>query len=181
MSRARPAVVLATAVPAVALLAGCLTACSGSSHSPSAATSGERPTGGTSVVATRWWSNAAGDQGSTVSTTTKVSKSLHPSRTVYCSMLRETMAAGKSVLPGATATSPALATTTQAFVNELQAVAPPAVAGAWHVLGPVLVDVVKSGGALANLRTQIDANAVSAAAQTISADAHVGCHLELAR
>lgn len=176
-SRALPALAVAAAVPVVALLA----ACSGSTHSPSAATSGERPTGASSLVATRWWSDGAGGLGSTVSPSDASTRSLTPSRDVYCTMLRQTMAAGKSVLPGATATSPALASATQAFVTELLGVAPPAVAGSWRVLGPVLVDVVKSGGALADLRAHVDANAVSAAAKTVSDDALAGCHLQLAR
>jgi hypothetical protein len=172
-----PAAALAVAIPATTLLA----ACSGSSHAPSTTTSGTRPSGSTSVAATRWWSDAAGGQGTVVGTSQKVSKSLKPDRSVYCSMLKQTMAAGKSVLPGATATDPALATVTEAFVNELLAVAPPEVAGSWHVLGPVLVSVVKSGGALAGLRTHVDANAVSAAAKTVATDASAQCHLNLSR
>lgn len=178
-SRALPAALLAVAIPAATLL----TACSGSTHSPStgSAGSGSRPAG-TVVGATRWWSDAAGTEGSVVDPARAASadKALTPSRDAYCTMLRQTVAAGKSVLPGATASDPALATTTEAFVTELLAVAPPGVSGAWQVLGPVLVSVVKSGGALAQLRTQVNATAVSAAVKTVASDAQASCHLQLA-
>jgi len=174
---ALPAAVLGAAA-ALTLCTACGASSGSSHHSSSAAPSEQRPTS-SAVAATRWWSNPAASVGSTVGPNDKAATSLVRSGQVYCTMLRQTIAAGKSVLPGATATSPALASTTEAFVDELSKVAPVNVAPAWHVLGPVLVDVVKSSGSFAALRTQVDVAAVSAAAQTVAADAQTSCGLDL--
>src|SRR5205085_3707019 len=101
-----------------------LAACTGSGpHSTSRA-----PSAAGSAQVTRWWSGGAG--------------------TDYCGMLRETVKAGRSILPGVGADDPARLASTKAFVADLERLAPSAVAGAWRVLGPAVVKIVASGGHL---------------------------------
>lgn len=159
-----------------------MTACSGSSGHNTGATGTGASTGGspsaTSTAATRWWSNAAAGQGSTISPgdPTADAGKLHPDRAEYCSMLKQTVAAGKSILPGATATDPRLLTSTEAFVSELQHVAPSAVSQQWQLLGNALIQFVKTKGQSLGSATTAQINA---AAQTISTDATQQCHVDI--
>jgi len=123
--------------------------------------------------ATRWWSNSAVGVGSTLApgATDAAATRLHPSRTQYCTMLRQTVAAGRSVLTGASGRAATTATT--AFVAEVQAVAPTAIAPSWRTLGPALVTVAHGG-------TLSSSAAVQQAGAAIAADAKSACHLDLA-
>lgn len=156
-------------------------ACSGSSHKRVTDSTGAtlQPTSSSSLTATRWWSNSEAAQGSTIDPKQPgaAAAKLHASEPEYCAMLKQTLAAGKSILPDASATDPALLASTQAFVAELQAVAPPAVAGQWQVLGDALVSFVKTGGK--SLGSGSSSAAVTKAAQAISTDATKSCHLDL--
>lgn len=172
MNRATTGGVAAT-LAAVALTAT-LSGCSGSHH-PAPQTS---PAG--QLVATRWWSNSVAVVHSVIDPAhpTVLAARLHPSRTDYCGMLGQTVSAGKSILPGVTATDPVLATVTEAFVAELQAVAPAAVHSAWQTLGSVIVKVARSQGDLSSV-SGVDNKAVSAAVATVAADAKTVCHVDL--
>jgi hypothetical protein len=131
-------------------------------------------------AATRWWSNAAAAIGSTISPSqpTAAAAKLNASRDEYCTMLKQTLAVGKSLLPSATAKDPRLLTTTEAFVAEIEAVAPGSVQAPWHVLGPVILQLVRSGGVLP---TTIPANTAAnlTAAGAINTDAKANCHVDL--
>jgi hypothetical protein len=132
------------------------------------------------LVATRWWSNSANALGSKLDSAHPEAGAagLNPSQADYCGMLRQTVAAGKSILPGVTANDPALLTSTQAFLAELEAVAPAPVAGSWQVLGPAVTTFVESGGDSATVK-KVDAAAVRKAAGTVAADAKRSCGVDL--
>ena len=163
-----------------------LTACSGSSHGgghtpdASSSTTGTGSTGPSpvSTIATRWWSNDATTDGSTIDPKDPeaAAEQLHPDRTQYCLMLSQTVKAGKSILPGANATDPRLLTSTEAFVSELQHVAPAQVSSQWKVLGDALVQFVKSGGKSLVSASSTD---MSAAAQAIATDSKQNCHVDI--
>lgn len=91
-------------------------------------------------------------------------------------MLRQTVAAGKSILSDVSAHDPALQTSAAAFVAEVQAVAPAEVSAAWKTLGSAVVAIVKSGGT--NL-AELNSSTVKAAANTVASDAKTNCHLDL--
>lgn len=131
-------------------------------------------------VAVRWWSNGAAQVGSTIDASRPgaLAGKLSPSRTQYCTMLRQTVASGTSILSGVGAADPARYTATVAFVSELQKVAPSEVASAWRVLGPEIETIVKSG-ALPTPNATAAAQA-AAAAQTVGADATKNCGVDLA-
>jgi hypothetical protein len=143
------------------------------SSAPSASTS-------SAAVATRWWSNSATKAGTRIDVKNPqaAARQLHGSKADYCSMLEQTVTAGKSILPNVTANDPALLTSTKAFVAELEAVAPSMVAGAWKVLGGAVVALVSSGGDTTKVKG-IDAAAVSRAAATVAADAKRSCGVDL--
>lgn len=160
------------------LLAGVLAA------SLSACTSAKKAGSTTSSVApaTRWWSNASVTVGSTIDPAhpTAAAAQLHQSRGDYCTMLKQTLAVGKSILPSGAAADPRLLTTTDAFVAEIQAVAPAAVQAPWHVLAPVIIQLVRSGGALpTSVPTGTSVNLQAAIA--INNDAKANCHVDLSK
>ena len=163
---------LAAAV--LALAAGLsLTACSGGHASPSASASDS------GVAATRWWGDGAQGVGSTIDPKdpTAAAKNLHPSRQTYCEILKQTVSAGHSILPGASANSPALLASTEAFVAELQGVAPAAVSQAWKLLGATVLSLVETGGKNAAAG---DVAQLSTAVTTVANDAKTQCGVSLA-
>lgn len=164
---------------AVLSLAPAAVACGGSS-SKSDSTRTTVPGPSSSLVATRWWSNSATTAGTTIDPKNPeaVAGQLDASKADYCGMLRQTAAAGRSILPNVTANDPALLISTKAFVAELEAVAPSSVAGSWKVLGPAVITIVESGGGSAAVK-KIDAAAVQQAARTVSADAKRSCGVDL--
>jgi hypothetical protein len=164
---------LVALVPIVAACGG-----GGSASTPTAA--GAAAPGSSGLVATRWWSNSADRAGSRIDPAhpDAAAAKLSPSRLDYCGMLKQTVAAGRSILPGATADDPALLASTKAFVAELEAVAPPAVAGPWRVLGSAVVAIVGSGGNTRAIK-EVDAAAVQTAAGKIAADAKRSCGVDL--
>jgi hypothetical protein len=171
---------------AAALVPG-LVACTGSDSAPARPSGSPVPSTSTSatssrIAATRWWSNGAVTEGSTIDpkNPTAARSRLQPSRGEYCAMLKQTVAAGKSILPGATADDPALLTSTKAFVAELEAVAPSSLTGPWKVLGGAVLTLVGSGGDTAKVKG-IDAAAVRRSATTVAADAKHSCGVDLSR
>lgn len=134
------------------------------------------------ITPVRWWSNGQVDAGSTIALSgpDKAASKLLPSRSDYCSMLKQTVAAGRSILPGVTASDPALLASTKAFVDELQHVAPAAVAPSWRVLGSALVALVGSGGNPVGVQG-IDAAAVQRAGSLVAADAKHSCGVDLSK
>jgi hypothetical protein len=182
----RQLTVACLALAAATTLAACTGSGSGSNSPTSGApTSGAPIATGTnsaptpqSTIATRWWSNGAASDGSTIdpSDPTAAAAKLKPNRDQYCAMLKQTVAAGKSILPGATANDPRLLASTEAFVAELQAVAPSQVSKQWQTLGDVLVQFVKSGG-----QSSGDASTakLTAAATVISTDAKSRCGVDI--
>jgi hypothetical protein len=163
-------------VPAVA-------ACGVGGSAPAAHVSVETvaPTpSGAAAPALRWWSDSAAAAGSTIDPQhpDAAAARLHASKTEYCSMLRQTLHAGRSILPGVTAKNPALLASTAAFVAELEAVAPASVAGPWHVLGRAVITLVGSGGDSTKVKG-VDAAAVREAASTVAADAKRSCGVDL--
>jgi hypothetical protein len=158
---------LAAAVLAVAALSACGTSAPTPRHTTASAN------------ATRWWSDAAGPVGSTVEVAHPAAAAarLRPARPDYCRMLAQTVAAGRALLPAAG--DRGQLAVTEAFVAEISAVAPAAVAASWQVLGAAVLAIVRSGGQLATV-SGVDATAVRRAEAAISADAQRGCHLDLA-
>lgn len=151
-----------------------LTACSGGTHS------GGNPSTPSTFVPTRWWANTVVTAGSTIDPKhpDAAAASLTPSKDDYCHMLDDTLAAGKSILPGIGATDPALLTSTEAFVAELTKAAPTEVSASWKLLGPTVVALVKSGGSQTALPS-VDAAAVQQAATQIAAHARAVCGVDL--
>jgi hypothetical protein len=169
-------------VCAAVSLAPLAAACSGGSGqggSPPSLTVGNQSFS-SALVATRWWSNSANSIGSTLDPQDPEAgaAALSVSPIDYCRMLRQTVAAGKSILPGVTANDPALLTSTRAFLAELEAVAPTSVAGSWQVLGRAVITFVESGGGLAAVKRG-DAAAVRKAASAVAADAKHSCGVDL--
>jgi hypothetical protein len=165
----------AAALCVLLALAPAAAACSSGSHHAPRSTSAS-----SKLTATRWWSNTAEPVGSTIDPAAPqaAAAKLHPSTADYCGMLRQTVAAGRSILPGVTPGDPALTSSTKAFVAEIGRVAPAAMSGPWHVLGGALVAFVASGGNTAKV-TGVDTGAVARAASAIAADARTGCHVDL--
>jgi hypothetical protein len=132
------------------------------------------------LTATRWWSNSADSSGSKIDMAHPAAAAgkLHPSETEYCAMLEQTVAAQKSILPGVTAKDPALLASAEAFVAEIQAVAPSSVAASWKVLGTAVTAIVSSGGDLTKVK-DLDAAAVQKASTAIAADAKSSCGVNL--
>lgn len=164
----------ATLVALVAFaIAGTLAACSSSSGGTSHSSQSSSP-----PAATRWWSNSAVTVGSTVSPSDPEAAAarLSPSQADYCGMLKQTLAADKSLVSAITATSPALALSARAFLAEIQRVAPASVSGQWHLLGPAVLALVKSGGA-SGLPSNL--GALTTAANAISSDAQTNCGVDL--
>jgi len=165
-------------VPCAALvIASSMAGCGGAHHRSPHAGKTSAPS---SFVATRWWSNSAVTVGSKISSThpEAAAAKLHASQADYCGMLKQTVAAGKSILPGITATDPALLTSTKAFIAEIEQVAPAGITGQWQVLGPTVLALVKSGGDTTALPS-VDLGAVTKAADAISADSTKNCGVDL--
>lgn len=93
-------------------------------------------------------------------------------------MLRQTVGAGRTVLSGATGKDPAAVVSTEAFLAELQAVAPAALAGPWRVVGDAVLTLVGARGA-GSTPPDVDAAGVRAAVSTVTADAQRTCGVEL--
>jgi hypothetical protein len=92
-------------------------------------------------------------------------------------MLHDTLATGKSILPDAVQGSgPALQTATDAFVADLQRVAPAPVATQWRLVGDALSKFVHSDGKSLGGASAAE---MSKALTTISADAKAHCGLDL--
>jgi hypothetical protein len=171
-------VALCAALLVALVVASSLAGCGGARHGSSQAAKTSSPP--SSPVATRWWSNSAVTSGSTISPAQPGAEAarLHVSPGDYCGMLKQTVAAGKSILPGITATDPALLTSTKAFVAEIEKVAPAGVTAQWQVLGPTVLALVKSGGDTAALPTG-NLGAVTTAALAIAADSKKNCGVDL--
>ena len=146
---------------ATVLSIGLVTACSSPSTVASPATvtsapSAEAPRVAAQVKAVQWWT--PGDS--------------------YCGLLKQTLSAGHSILPGASATDPALHAVTTAFVAELEHVAPAAVAPSWQVLGKLINSLVQANGdpgAVAG----VNPAQVRSAVKTVSTDARARCGVNL--
>jgi hypothetical protein len=167
----RPAAVGA-AVVAAAALCSCT---SGGAGTPSRTTAS-----GSHLDATRWWSNSAAKAGSSIDPAHPAAAvgKLHRSADDYCSMLRQTVSAGKSILPGVTANDPALLASTKAFTAEIEQVAPKRIASSWQVVGDAVVAIVASGGELAKVK-HLDAGRLRSAADTIADDAKTHCKVNV--
>lgn len=162
---------------AAAAVAGCTSPATHSAEPSTGPSVASNPSGASAV---RWWSNGAVGSGSAVDPANPAAAAaqLSPSAEQYCAMLRQTVAAGKSVLSDVTANDPALLASTKAFIAEIEAVAPPSVAGPWRVLGPAVLTLVDSGGDSTKVKG-IDAAAVRKAATAVAADAKHSCGVDL--
>jgi hypothetical protein len=96
----------------------------------------------------------------------------------YCGILRQTVHAGRPILPDATAGDPQVLAAARAFTAALTAAAPPAIRPQWHTLSTAVVTLVRSAG-----RPQPagagDLRDLSRAATVIAADAKTRCSLTL--
>lgn len=181
---ARPRLLAAVVAACVLLAIGAaVTLGTGGSSAGSRSGAGSRAGGSAaSAPAVRWWSDAGAKVGSTIDAGAPlaVAHRLHTSRRDYCGMLRQTLRARGSFLTAVTATDPALLLSTRAFVGELRAVAPPAAAGPWQVLGDAMIALVSLGGRPAGAQG-IDAAAVGSAERAIARDARNGCGVDLSK
>jgi hypothetical protein len=127
-----------------------------------------------------WWSNRAARAGSAVAMhgVDPAVAALRPSRDDYCTMLRQTKAAGRTLFAGVTPDDAAMRATIRAFVAEISAVAPANLARAWSTVGAAIVAVSSSGGDVGHVKG-IDAATVRQSAATIAADASAHCRLTL--
>jgi hypothetical protein len=164
------------AVLVVASVAGC----GGAKHAAGTSPAADKSTSSSTFVATRWWSNAAGTVGSKIDPAhpDAAAAALHPSQADYCGMLKQTLAAGKSILPDITATDPALLTSAKAFIAEIEKVAPAGITAQWQLVGPAVLSLVKSGGDTGSLPA-VDLGAVTKAADAIAADSLATCGVDL--
>jgi hypothetical protein len=128
-------------------------------------------------AAVRWWSNSAVAVGSKVDPAhpDAAAKDLQPSQADYCGMLKQTVGAGKSILPDSSTVDPTVVTTAQAFVAEIEKVAPAAIKDEWQQIGPAVLSLVKSGGDLST----IDLGALTKAGHAINADSKASCDVDL--
>jgi hypothetical protein len=176
MSRTR-ITAAAVALAAAALVTGCTGGGSGDG-----ASAGIRTTdlGAAGPTATRWWSNSAVSAGSVIDVQhpQAAAAKLHESQQDYCGMLRDTVRADKSIMPGVGATDPTLVASTKAFVSELERVAPSPVARSWQVLGDVVLKLVASGGDLSKVKG-VDQAAVQRAGTAVAAHAKSTCHVNV--
>jgi len=172
-------VAIGCAVVSLAPFAAACTGGAGASDGAPSISVGEQSFS-SALVATRWWSNRMNKMGSVLDPKHPEAGAagLSVSPTDYCGMLRQTVAAGRSILPGVTANDPALLTSTRAFLAELEAVAPDSVAGSWQVLGRAVITFVESGGDSTAVKT-VDAAAVRKAASMVAADAKHSCGVDL--
>jgi hypothetical protein len=92
-------------------------------------------------------------------------------------MLAATKAKGGALIPSSAASNPAMVTETEALVAEIQAVAPSSMGGAWKVIAPVILQVVRTGSLPSGSTTTSTANLQ--AAEAINDDAKANCHLDL--
>ena len=161
---------LTGALAAVAL-AGAAACAGGSTSAVPSATSASAP------ALNRWWSNSAVSAGSSVDPAhpNAADAQLHASASDYCGMLHQTLAAGRSILPGGSQGLPLA--TLEAFVGELQQVAPAGVSGQWRVLGSALLAFARTNGT--SLGAGSNPSAVASAAADISANARTACNLDL--
>ena len=160
-----------------------VTGCSGSgSHAAADAASSNsgRPGAKSTFVPMRWWSNSAVKVGSIIDPNhpDAAAEHLHSSQTEYCGMLKQTLSAGKSILPGVTSADPALLASTQAFVAEITAVSSGAIAIDWKTIGTAIVGLVTSAGHTPDFRS-LSLPAVQKAALAVAADARSSCGLDL--
>jgi hypothetical protein len=133
-------------------------------------------------IATRFWSGGAGAPGATIDPAQPAAPPAHASAGAYCQILSSTAAAGVDVLHGVGANDPALATTTRAWLADVQAAAPTSLSAQWKLLGQAMLTLVESGSSpgTAKLPSGVAAAQVSAATAAISADAKANCGLDLA-
>lgn len=132
-------------------------------------------------VATRFWSGGAGAAGSTIDPAHPAATPAHPSAGAYCQILTSSSAAGVNVLQGVAANDPKLATTTRAWLADVQAAAPTPLSAQWKLLGQALLALVSSGASpgAAKLPSGVTAAQVTAASAAISADAKANCGIDL--
>jgi hypothetical protein len=109
------------------------------------------------VAAAKWWQNGSG----------------------YCGMLEQTLKAGKSILPNASASDPTLHGVTTAFISDLERVAPANVAPSWKVLGDLIIKLVQANGDPSAVKG-VDVAKVQAAVAAVSTDAKSRCGVKLA-
>lgn len=168
---------------ATAVMAAGLSACSGSTSDPGTnpTTQAHAASSQATTPAVRWWSTPEDAVGSRIDTSSPSAQAakLTASRGSYCLVLKQTIRAGKSVLPGATAQDPAVLASVRAFIAETRALAPKAVAADWTVLGAVFVKIAAAKGDLGSVK--VDQSAVQRAAQSVAADAKSNCHLDLSK
>lgn len=171
----RRAVMAGAAVVLAATVAGCT-----SSHPKKAADHGTSSSSPSTFVATRWWSNTAVTVGSKIDPAhpDAAAKDLHPSQADYCTMLKQTVAAGRSILPDLTSNDPALLTSAKAFIAEIEKVAPAGITAQWQLVGPAVLSLVKSGGDTGSLPS-LNLGALTAAANAINADSVTNCGVDL--
>lgn len=171
----RHAVVACAAVAIAASVSGCT-----STHQKKTADHDTPSASPSTFVATRWWSNAAVTAGSKIDPKhpDAAAKDLHPSQADYCGMLKQTLAARKSILPDITSTDPALLTSAKAFIAEIEKVAPAGITGQWQLVGPAVLSLVKSAGDTSTLPT-VDLAALTKAANAINADSLANCGVDL--
>jgi hypothetical protein len=165
----RTAAVVATLCAAMAV-AGC------SSHSSS-----KKPT---ATPATRWWSNAAVSSGSTIDPgdPSAAAAKLHSSRSDYCGMLKSALSNGSAILASsAGAAGQRQVVVDEAFVAEVEAVAPSEVVPQWQVIGPVILQIARSGSTALPSASAAQNTANLNAAVAINNDAKKNCRLDLSK
>lgn len=136
------------------------------------------PPATTSVAATRWWSDSAAPAGGIIDAQhpTRAAAGLTTSRSEYCSVLKQTLDAGSSILPGVSAHDPAFLTSTKAFIATVRRLAPTVIAPDWATVGDAVLALVPSGGKSLG---RVSAKELASASAAITDDARTACHLDL--
>lgn len=168
----------AATVVTVAAVAS-LTACSSGGSHPSAHVTGTAAPG----AAARWWQDSNASVGSAINLAdpTAAARGLVPDRASYCTILRQTVAAGHGVLATAKPGDRNAIATVRAWLAELEAVAPPAVLPAWQVTGSSVTTLLANNGKVgaSTLPPGVTAAQLASAGQTIASDAKSACNLTL--
>jgi hypothetical protein len=173
----RVGVMAGVGIASVMLMTGC-----GAGAHPSSSTAPSAAVSPAGVAAARWWSDSAAAKDSTIRATDPsfAAAKLRPDRATYCSLLSQTQQSIAMI--ARTYSGQRLQVAVTAFLDELEAVAPGALAQEWRTVGSSMLAVIDSQGrsGKALLPAGMTKNDVNAASKRISADASSECNLTLA-
>jgi len=165
----------AVTVAAFTAIAG-VGACS-SSHKKAAASGSATPV---PVVPKRWWTDAAGAEGSLidVANPTAASAALKPDLPTYCKVLSDTLVS-HNVFQSASGFDPGIVTASKAWIAEVSALAPTDLTAAWRTYSVAFLALLESGTKKSSPAFPSTSAEVPAARQAIVTHAKSACNLTI--